>query len=264
MPRKRGAGGVWIAVSAVPLLALVGVAVWIGAAGAVRHDLSNDTYISGPVTDAPSDIPLTSPGTVMEPAAPEAAAAGPGIADAVDAGWLDSVSAATNVPRRALAAYAGAAVRLATEQPGCNLGWTTLAGIGQIESGHASHGGSTLLADGTTDRAIRGPALDGVDFMAIADTDGGVWDGDATWDRAVGPVQFIPGTWARWGADGNGDGVTDPNQIDDAVLAAGRYLCHSGDLSGVDGWRAAIFSYNHDNAYVDAVADQANAYARMS
>lgn len=264
MSSRRGVRGIWIALSAIPLLALVGVSVWIGAAGAIRDDHTDDTYVSGPVTQAPADVPVTSPGTVTGPDAPATGVTGPGIADSVDPGWLDSVSAASGVPRRALAAYAGAALRLATEQPGCNLGWTTLAGIGQIESGHASHGGTTLLADGTTDKSIRGPALDGIDFMAIPDTDGGAWDGDTTWDRAVGPVQFIPSTWARWGADGNGDGVSDPNQIDDAVLAAGRYLCHSGDLSGVDGWRAAIFSYNHDNSYVDAVAEQANRYARMS
>jgi hypothetical protein len=260
----RGVRTLWIALSALPLCGLVLLVVWIGAAGAARDDLTGDPFVSGPVTDEPADIPLTAPGTVPEPEAPAAAAATGGIAETADAAWLDSVSASTGIPRRALAAYAGAALRLAGEQPGCQIGWTTLAGIGQIESGHASYGGAALLADGNTDRAIRGPALDGDPFMAIPDSDGGAWDGDSEWDRAVGPVQFIPQTWARWGADGNNDGVTNPNQIDDAVLAAARYLCHSGDLSGVEGWRAAIFSYNHDNAYVDAVAERANQYARAS
>ena len=44
-------------------------------------------------------------------------------------------------------------------------------------------------------------------------------------DRAVGPMQFLPASWARYGADGNGDGVRDPHQLDDAALAAAAYLC---------------------------------------
>jgi membrane-bound lytic murein transglycosylase B len=230
--------------------------------------------VAAPPAEAPIEAPVAEPAPEpadIPPAVPDSSAgaaavapAGGGIADAVEPGWLDSVSASTDIPRRALAAYAGASQRLAAEQPGCHIGWTTLAGIGHIESGHASYGGAELLADGTTDRAIRGPALDGVRFKAIPDSDGGAWDGDSEWDRAVGPVQFIPQTWVRWGADGNGDGATNPNQIDDAVLAAARYLCHSGDLSGTEGWRDAIFSYNHDSAYVDAVAQQAAEYATAS
>jgi membrane-bound lytic murein transglycosylase B len=247
---------------AIPILGLIGAIVWIAQISSVRDDLGGSDFAAQPTTDELIDRVISSPGTVASPGA--AAATAVGIADTVDGAWLDSVATSTSIPRRALAAYAGASLRLANEQPECNLGWTTLAGIGQIESGHASHGGAVLLADGRTDTAIRGPALDGVQFMAIPDSDDGVWDGDAEWDRAVGPLQFIPQTWSTWGADGNGDGVSDPNQIDDAVLSAGRYLCHSGDLSTVEGWRAGIFSYNHDNAYVDSVAEAANGYARLS
>ncbi|WP_447407116.1 lytic murein transglycosylase, partial [Clostridium perfringens] len=84
--------------------------------------------------------------------------------------------------------------------------------------------------------AIRGPALDGDGVAAIADTDGGRWDGDTLWDRAVGPMQFIPDTWSRWGADGNGDGAADPNQIDDAALATARYLCGASAMTDAAGW----------------------------
>ncbi len=73
-------------------------------------------------------------------------------------------------------------------------------------------------------------------------------------------MQFIPSTWATWAADGNGDGRGDPNQIDDAALAAGRYLCHSGDLSDPARWRQAIYSFNHSDAYVVDIANLANAY----
>jgi membrane-bound lytic murein transglycosylase B len=77
----------------------------------------------------------------------------------------------------------------------------------------------------------------------------------------VGPLQFIPDTWASWGADGNADGVADPQQIDDAALAAADYLCSYGDLSIPATWRTAVFAYNHLDSYVDEVAATANAYA---
>ncbi|WP_106209984.1 lytic transglycosylase domain-containing protein [Glaciihabitans tibetensis] len=248
--------------SLIPVVGLLGAVVWIAQISSVRDDLGGSDFSTTPTTDVLTDNPISSPGTVTAPAGQPAGATG--LAESVDGAWLDTVAASTSIPRRALAAYAGASLQLAQENPACNLGWTTLAGIGQIESGHASHGGASLQGDGSTDLPIRGPALDGVRFMAIADTDGGAWDGDSQWDRAVGPLQFVPGTWSTWGADGNGDGASDPNQIDDAVLAAGRYLCHSGDLSSVEGWRAGIFSYNHDDAYVDSVAAAANGYARLS
>ena len=77
-------------------------------------------------------------------------------------------------------------------------------------------------------------------------------------------MQFIPSTWATWGSDGNGDGVADPQQIDDAALAAGRYLCEYGDLSDAANWRRAVFAYNHLESYVNAVADAARDYAERT
>ena len=179
----------------------------------------------------------------------------------ISSAWLARVSSQTGIPTRALRGYAGAALGLAIEQPSCHLGWTTLAALGAIESGHGTHGGAALGEDGIARPSILGPQLSGGAFGAIRDTDGGVFDGDSVWDRAVGPLQFIPSTWKRWGADGNDDGVTDPQQIDDAALAAGRYLCHYGHLDTVAGWRAAIFGYNHSTVYVDDVATVANGYA---
>lgn len=181
-----------------------------------------------------------------------------------DAGWLRRVAAATGIPSRALAGYASAAIGLAKEQPACGLSWNTLAAIGAVESSHGEHQDGQLLESGLSSVPIRGPALDGSGLGMIRDSDNGVWDGDSTWDRAVGPMQFIPATWRRWGADGNGDGKADPNQIDDAALAAGRYLCASGSLRSPSGWRAAIYSYNHSDAYVDKVAGVANSYAAAS
>src|SRR3546814_619109 len=83
---------------------------------------------------------------------------------------------------------------------------------------------------------------------------GGRWDGDARWDRAVGPMQFIPGTWQSFGVDGSGDGLADPNNVFDAATAAARYLCHGGnDLSTDAGLRAALLRYTNYSAYVERV-----------
>ena len=171
------------------------------------------------------------------------------------------LSEETGIPARALSAYALAHVSIAQADPECGLDWATIAAIGEIESGHGSHGSSVLRADGIVSPEILGPRLDGTRFAAIRDTDGGVLDGDAEWDRAVGPMQFIPSTWERWGIDANGDGVADPHQIDDAAHATAMYLCASGPMTSAEGWRGAVFSYNHDNDYVDKVARIANEYA---
>ncbi len=172
--------------------------------------------------------------------------------------WATATSVATGIPQRALVGYAGASLALAAEQPDCHLGWTTLAALGWIESGHGTHAGSRIANNGVTTPAILGPSLDGTTYAAITSTDSA-----AGWDRAMGPLQFISSTWASWGADGNGDGVQDPQQIDDAALAAGRYLCHYGDLSNPDTWRTAVFAYNHVTSYVDSVAAKANDYNAM-
>ncbi|MBC9820207.1 lytic transglycosylase domain-containing protein [Terrabacter sp. MAHUQ-38] len=127
-----------------------------------------------------------------------------------------------------------------------------LAAIGEVES--SSLRGRSLDARHDVVPPVRGPALSGGSFAAIHDTDGGRFDGDPVWDRAVGPMQFIPGTWRLWGADANGDGVADPQNVEDATLAAARYLCAGGrDLTRPDDLRAAVRSYNHSDRYVRTV-----------
>ncbi|WP_229054358.1 lytic transglycosylase domain-containing protein [Aeromicrobium sp. Leaf350] len=207
---------------------------------------------------ATGDVPVVSSADVVTTTGASTAS---GPVRGIDPAWLASTAAATGIPPRALAAYASASLVAADESPQCGLGWNTVAAIGAIETGHGTHGDSAIDPDGWARPAILGPRLDGQGFAAIRDTDGGLLDGDTTWDRAVGPLQFIPSTWARWGADGNGDGVADPHQIDDAALAAVRYLCHGGSTTTPAEWRRAVFSYNHSDAYVDQVAARANTYA---
>ncbi|MFD7401993.1 lytic transglycosylase domain-containing protein [Streptomyces sp. NPDC059866] len=164
----------------------------------------------------------------------------------------ETAPAGGTLPASVFAAYRRAETRLAHSAPGCRLRWQLLAAIGQVESGQA--GGGRVDAEGRTLTPIRGPRLDGVGFALIRDSDGGAYDGDTVYDRAVGPMQFIPSTWAVWGVDGNGDGRADPHNVFDAALAAGRYLCAGGrDLSVPGDLDAAILGYNHSGAYLRTV-----------
>lgn len=165
------------------------------------------------------------------------------------------------VPGIMMHAYKHAADLMATVQPSCNIAWNLLAGIGKVESGHAS--GGQADANGNTTIRILGPVLDGhlPGNAIITDSDGGALDGDASYDRAVGPMQFMPGTWKTFGADGNNDGVVDPNNVYDAAFAAGRLLCSTGgDLSDITAAGSAILRYNHSTAYVQNVQAWALAY----
>jgi len=248
-PRRRPRRVSW-RVGVLLAVAVLGL-VSIAALEIARPRPSDESAVA---VAAPKAVPAV-------PAAPSGADAAAAPRPHVDPVWAAQTSWSTGIPVRALEAYARADLTVDGEQPACGIGWNTIAGIGEIESDHGRHGGAALDAGGYATPAIRGPALDGDGNAEIPDTDGGAWDGDARWDRAVGPMQFIPDTWSRWGADGDGDGDADPNQIDDAALAAARYLCASGSMTTTDGWRAAVFSYNHLDSYVDDVARVANRYA---
>ncbi|MFD7879004.1 lytic transglycosylase domain-containing protein [Streptomyces sp. NPDC059766] len=191
-------------------------------------------------TDLP---PLNSPDPATSAPVPTpGASAGPVATGPVEAG----------IPATVLDAYKKAAAELAASKAGCNLPWELLAAIGKVESGQAR--GGNVDADGTTLSPILGPKLDGNGFALIPDTDNGAYDGDTTVDRAVGPMQFIPSTWAWAGRDGNGDGAKDPNNVYDAALAAGHYLCRNGwDLSTQADLHRAILSYNYSQDYLNTV-----------
>ena len=103
------------------------------------------------------------------------------------------------------------------------LPWQVLAAIGQVESGHGRN---------------VGPSSAG----------------------ALGPMQFLPSTWAFSGVDGDGDGKADIMNPYDAVPAAALYLCRAGATQGEQGLYDAIFSYNHADWYVKLVLDLAARY----
>jgi membrane-bound lytic murein transglycosylase B len=163
------------------------------------------------------------------------------------------------IPSMALAAYRNAEQMMATSNPGCGISWNLLAGIGRIESGHAN-GGATDDR-GTAVQPIYGPALDGTlpgnEVIAQSSVAGSV-----TYARAMGPMQFLPGTWARYASDGDGDGVADPQNLYDSTLAAARYLCSGGlNLRDQSQVMAAILRYNNSIPYSRNVLGWAAAYA---
>jgi Transglycosylase SLT domain len=156
-----------------------------------------------------------------------------------------------------LDAYRAAVTR---SPAGCHLPVSLLAAIGQVESGSLVG----LPIDRAHRTSVVGPVLDGNGFAAIPDTDGGYWDGDAKWDRAVGPMQFLPGAWRTFGADADGDGVANPQDVEDAAAGTAAYLCYGGrDLSDPAALRTAIVSYNHSVAYLRLVLTYQQRFAGL-
>jgi hypothetical protein len=102
------------------------------------------------------------------------------------------------------------------------LSWTVLAAVGQVESHHGANAGASSAG-------------------------------------AVGPMQFMPATWAEYGTDASGDGHADVQDPTDAVFSAARMLCANG-AAQPGGLRGALWTYNHASWYVDLVLATADGY----
>jgi membrane-bound lytic murein transglycosylase B len=164
------------------------------------------------------------------------------------------------IPAMALSAYRNAEQMMAATNPGCGISWNLLAGIGRIESMHAN-GGATD-GRGNVIRPIYGPALDGTLPGNEIIVQGGSVGGRISYARAMGPMQFLPGTWARYASDGDRDGVADPQNLYDSTLGAARYLCSGGlNLRDQSQVMAAILRYNNSATYAQNVLSWAAAYA---
>lgn len=226
-----------------------------GSASTVLADSGSDPVVLPDGTSLPAEA-IDVPASVSA-----AGGAAPGIG-AAEATRVVSTASTSGIPAAALAAYQRAETVINSADTACHLTWQLVAAIGRVESDHGRTGGNTLDAQGVARPGIFGPALDGKGGTTrIVDSDAGQFDSDTEFDRAVGPMQFIPSTWSVVGVDADSDGRRDPQDVDDAALASAVYLCSGDDdLATTAGQRAAVFRYNHSESYVDLVLSIMNAY----
>jgi membrane-bound lytic murein transglycosylase B len=244
------------AIALVPLALLSGVwtaSLMSGSATANTADkvgaLPDGTSVPSKAIEAPASVPT--PG-VIAPAVPE------GSADSVVSG-----ASSNGIPAPALEAYQRGAEIINSADKSCNIPWELIGAIGRVESDHGRYGGNTLTDNGVSKPGIYGIPLNGKNgTQAIHDTDGGQLDKDPVFDRAVGPMQFIPSTWQVVKVDADGDGKRNPQDMDDAALATAVYLCSGKDnLSNRTGQEAAVLRYNHSQDYVNLVLRIMEAYS---
>lgn len=238
--------------------ALVPMSVLVVAWGAA---LTNSGLATADDRLAADEVPDVPAAAFEQPASVQPAPAG--VDERAGAEGTLSTLSTNGIPSAALSAYRRAESLLARADASCNLPWHLVAAIGRVESNHGRTGGSALSDDGLATPPIYGIALDGSEGIAeIRDTDDGALDSDRVYDRAVGPMQFIPGTWRSVGVDANNDGEKNPQDIADAATAAGIYLCAgSGDLSTASDAAASVRRYNNSSSYVDLVLSISKAYA---
>lgn len=221
------------------------------------------TAKASPLTDAPAkQAQAPEPEAIVpEPAtATPAFAAAPAPAPAAAPAPLPE--GPLGIPAINYDAYRSAERVLAERNPTCGISWMQVAGVGRVESSHAN--GGKADERGNLIEPIIGLPLDGSlpGQAVITDTDGGALDGDTVYDRAVGPTQFIPSTWALYGTDGNGDGVADPQNLYDAAASTASYLCDGGtNMRDIVSATKAILRYNNSMAYVANVTAWSLAYS---
>src|SRR3954470_21190809 len=237
--------------SAAWTASLAGVGADSSAASAedrAHASLPDGTTVPTQAIEAPASVSV--PGAVA-----------PGIAG-TNAHQAVATASTSGIPSAALAAYQRAETVINSADKRCHLPWQLVAAIGRAESDHGRTNGNTLDDKGVARPGIYGVALTGRNGASkITDTDAGQYDRDAKYDRAVGPMQFIPSTWSVVGVDADGDAQRNPQDIDDAALATAVYLCSGDDdLASTTGQRASVLRYNHSRAYVALVLSIMNAY----
>jgi membrane-bound lytic murein transglycosylase B len=261
--RKRAASVARTPAFGVAVIIPLVLAGAVGGAAPPLHGKSPipsvHTVITPVAAVSPSFPDLSGPAVIAIEHAPTAFRVAAGAVSAPPPPRIVNAPGVLGIPMIALTAYRKAEQKMAVEAPGCGLSWNLLAGIGRIESGHA--GGGAVDARGTAVVPIYGPALDGTlpgNEVILQSSVGN----RVTFARAMGPMQFLPGTWARYASDGKGDGTADPQNLFDATLAAARYLCTGGlNLRDPMQVMAAILRYNNSVPYAQNVLGWAAAYA---
>jgi hypothetical protein len=247
--------------AAIPSVALIGGGIAISAPPQAHNIKSIAVSSHSPVIVVP-DLPLSmpAPAGIPDPSrlAPEVTPALPGPVPSSSMVNPDGSA----IPVRALEGYRRAASLVDSADHACHIDWALVAAIGKVESNHARFGGNQLDTAGVAQPGIIGIPLDGSNGTArITDSDGGLLDRDTVYDRAVGPMQFIPGTWRVAGVDADGDGAKNPQDIADAATATAVYLCSGpGDLALPSDLHAAIMRYNASESYVALVTSIAATY----
>ncbi|MEO9326666.1 lytic transglycosylase domain-containing protein [Gordonia aurantiaca] len=253
-PRKKTRTPLWAA-ALLPVGVLAGAATAgaeLSQPTAAPSSRLGDSGVDATAASAPALTPAVKAHPVSPTAEPEPAPA-PVIRPA-------SVTSG-EVPATNYDAYQNAAKKITAKRPHCGIDWKVIAGIGKVESHHADRG--NVNPDGALRSAIFGPRLDGSlgGNEVISDTDGGELDGDPVYDRAVGPMQFLPATWKAYAIDANDDGKTDPQNIFDAALTTANYLCDGNlDLRNPASLVTAILRYNNSMEYVNNVLGFARSY----
>ncbi|HEX6873854.1 MAG TPA: murein transglycosylase [Micromonosporaceae bacterium] len=257
--RHRRGRGIWLPVAVFVALLLAGAAVGryvIPGKGPNGGSTPPGQALTQPPAEASASTGPTLPALPTPPARP---------ADQL-APWAQKVSTAVDIPVVAVQAYGYAQLALAQTDPSCHLRWTTLAGIGQVESKHGQVDGAVLLPGGRSEPAIIGPVLDGKSGRALVrDTDAGAFDGNPEYDRSMGPLRLLPSAWRSYAIDADADGVIDPYDLDDAALSLGRLLCSGDeDLDQAKGWNAALARYRAGTGYARSVFEAADGYGQGS
>jgi len=227
--------------------------------GGVSAAATSDGVAAGPRAAAPGGSPST-----PQPNQDDGAESGSGSQPAErvpDQGggprfekWVDDVAGWLDIPRNAMHSYATATVRMAEEQPACNLSWVTLAGIGRTASDHGRASGGEITPDGTPSTPI--------DTIELRNFDGDV----ISQAGAAGPMQLSPAVWEKWAAVSDTASGRAPNiqDLDDAALTAGRALCDGGrDLDRGEDWLAGVSALHDEPLFLHRVLATANVYGTV-
>jgi membrane-bound lytic murein transglycosylase B len=259
-PGRSGNRTLWIT-----LVVMIGLLAAAGVVGAFVGPGRNPAPVGGPTGGAAkasslgTDVPAAPRPTLVVPSGPArpADALGP---------WAGRIGSAIDVPAVAVAAYAYAQLLVQQTTPQCHLGWTTLAGLGQVDSQHGQAGGAVLDKTGRSSPPVLGPPLDGQEGRPLVpDTDAGAYDADDTYDRGMGPLLLVPTVWRENASDGDDDDILDPYDIDDASLAMAKLLCAGGDdLAQISGWTAAMTRLGAGEAFTAAVYQAADSYGQRT
>ena len=144
-----------------------------------------------------------------------------------DADIVEPIPVPVEIDVEAVYEWAGAGSR-------CGLSPNVLHAVGNAASANGLIDGGSFDNDATSIPPIFGQTGDGTttNLAALTDTDDGAVDLDTTWDRPVGPFQFLPASWERFGYDANQDGIADPQNLWDAAGSAANFLCEMGAGEG--------------------------------